>query len=83
MNEEKFKDYAKKMVHKLRKLGVVPAELVIEDHLKQVYAQALEDAGLSIRNIYQSRGFAPGDWPTPEQCADLVEQKAKEVRGEE
>lgn len=86
MNKKKLKEMANKLGYKVsadaQNLGYIDLKFIRET-LKETYAMGLEDASIEIRNIYQSRGYAPGDWPTPEQCADLIEKKAKEIRGEE
>lgn len=47
---------------------------------RREYFAGLEMAADICENIYEDGFYAPGDWPTPEECAKGIRTKAKEIR---
>lgn len=77
MNIEEFKNKLKKDLLDAYSGILGPEQLAgcmkwWEEMALSIRSYALEEAAKACEAIYGGKLYAPGDWPTPEQCAAVI-----------
>ena len=47
----------------------------------QIFNAGLEEAAKIAENVYGGNTYAPGDYPTPEQCAAAIRERINRTQG--
>ena len=54
---------------------------IVERAVKNERNAGLEEAAKIAENVYGGNTYAPGDYPTPEQCAAAIRERINRTQG--